>query len=261
MKLDGKVAIITGASRGIGKHLAIELARRGTRIALAVRTVTALVEETVAEIEAAGSKAIAVLTDVAKAEDLEKLVATTAAAFGRVDILVNSAAEIPGEVASIDTHTREGWLRQFDINLHAPFTLMGLTIPHMRAQGAGVIINLTSGAAEMNQGIDTKPNAAMRGGPVLGYGTTKAAVNRLTNLVAAQVRGDNIAVVGVNPGFTRTEHVDNLITTGQLATQTSPHSTDLPVGTILDIMTADDPLEYSGRIIRAADHRRTAVAN
>src|SRR5687767_12560462 len=100
MKLDGKVAIITGASRGIGKHLAIELARRGTRIALAVRTVTALVEETVAEIEAAGSKAIAVLTDVAKAEDLEKLVATTAAAFGRVDILVNSAAEIPGEVAS-----------------------------------------------------------------------------------------------------------------------------------------------------------------
>jgi NAD(P)-dependent dehydrogenase (short-subunit alcohol dehydrogenase family) len=253
VKLDGKVAIITGAGRGIGRHLAQELARHGVRLALAVRTANNTVQETIAAAEAAGSKAVAVLTDLAHAEQLEGLVETTLATFGRVDILINSAADIPGEVASIDMHTRSGWLRQFDVNLHAPFTLMGLVAPHMRAAGGGVIINLTSSAAEMNQGIEAKPTASMVGGPVLGYGTTKAALNRLSNLVANQLRSSNITVASVNPGFTRTEHVDDLITHGKLATASAPHSMDLPVETIINILTASDPLEYSGRVIRAAD--------
>ena len=253
MDLTGKVAIVTGGSRGIGKHLALELGRRGARVVLAVRTLGEAVEETVAAIAGYGSKSIAVQTDVTREEDLRRLVEKAADTFGRVDILVNCAADIPGEVATIDTHTLAGWRRQFDTNLHAPFILMGLVAPYMRKQGGGVIINLTSGAAEMNHGIETKPNAALLGGPVLGYGTTKAALNRLTNLVAYQLRGDRISVVAVNPGFTRTEYVDGLINQGKLATSRGAHSMDLPVATIMDVVSAKEPLEFSGRVIRAID--------
>lgn len=259
MKPGGKVAIVTGASRGIGRHLVLALGRQGVRVALAVRTVTESVEEALAAIESAGSKGIAILTDLTKVEDLENLVATTTITFGRVDMLVNSAADIPGEMARIDQHTREGWLRQFNVNVHAPFTLMGLVAPHMRSQGGGVIVNLASSAAEMRQGIGSKPTAAMQGGPVLGYGTTKAAMNRLTNLVAHQLHDDRIAVLSVNPGFTRTEGVDQLITSGQLDTQATPHSMDLPVDVIMDIIMSAEPMDYSGRIIRATEHKLTAI--
>ena len=124
--LDGRVAIVTGASRGIGRQIALELGRRGMTVVVAARTVDphrrlpGTIGETVAAIEAAGGTALAVRTDVTVVEDLEQLVATAAAEFGRIDVLVNNAAETNSSGAPIDEMPRATWLHEFDVNIHAP---------------------------------------------------------------------------------------------------------------------------------------------
>ena len=111
--LDGRVAIVTGASRGIGRQIALELGRRGMTVVVAARTVDphrrlpGTIGETVAAIEAAGGTALAVRTDVTVVEDLEQLVATAAAEFGRIDVLVNNAAETNSSAAPIDEMPRD----------------------------------------------------------------------------------------------------------------------------------------------------------
>ena len=154
--LDGRVAIVTGASRGIGRQIALELSRRGMTVVVAARTVDphrrlpGTIGDTVAAIEAAGGTALAVRTDVTVVEDLEQLVATAAAEFGRIDVLVNNAAETNSSRAPIDEMPRADWLHEFDANVHAPFTLIGAVLPHLRRQGGGLIVNVTSGAGDLD---------------------------------------------------------------------------------------------------------------
>ncbi|MEO7248267.1 MAG: SDR family NAD(P)-dependent oxidoreductase, partial [Novosphingobium sp.] len=135
--LAGKVVIITGASRGVGKQAALDFARRGANVVLAARTVetdSALpgtLGETLKEIEAAGGQAIAVATDLASEAALKALVQAAVDRFGGVDILVNNAAATAGPIWStrfLDL-SREDWLYQFDVNVHAPFTLIQLVVP------------------------------------------------------------------------------------------------------------------------------------
>src|ERR1700678_4483248 len=115
MDLTDKTVIVTGASRGIGRHLALELARRGAKVVVAARTVEAhkrlpgTIGETLAVIEEAGGSAIAVQVDVTKLEDLERLVRTTIDTFGRLDVLVNNAADTRGSSAPIDEYPHESW--------------------------------------------------------------------------------------------------------------------------------------------------------
>ena len=285
MDLQDKVVIVTGASRGIGRQIALELGRRGAKVALAARTVEprralpGTLGETVGLIESDGGTAVAVQCDVTKAADLERLVATTVDTFGRLDVVVNNAADMAGqdleslvarmigspEVAADgaegtadrssppDDGPLDNWHRQFATNVHAPYLLMGLAIPHLRAQGGGVIVNITSSVAEM---VSVAPATSPSGRPgminpgSLGYATTKAALNRLTNAAAADLAADNIAVVAVDPGETRTEVVDLLGDRGLLdADQWAP--TSIPVGTVLDVLTADDPMAFSGTVIQA----------
>jgi NAD(P)-dependent dehydrogenase (short-subunit alcohol dehydrogenase family) len=257
MDVKDKVAIVTGASRGIGRQIALELARRGARVVVAARTVEArrrlpgTIGETLAMIEGAGGRAIAVKTDVTKAADLERLVAKTLETFGRLDILVNNAAATQNESAPIDTHTREGWLSQFDANVHAPFSLMGLAVAPMRAQGGGVIVNITSAAGDLvDIDLTVTRDTPFRLGPQLGYATTKAALNRLTNALAPTLAADNIAVSCVDPGFTRTEYMDVLEERG-LVDAGAAHSMDLPVAKVMEIITAGNALIFSGKILRA----------
>jgi NAD(P)-dependent dehydrogenase (short-subunit alcohol dehydrogenase family) len=255
----GKVAIVTGASRGIGRQIALELARRGAKVVVAARTVEpkkrlpGTIGETLAAIEAAGGSAIAVQTNLTQPEDLERLISRTIEAFGRLDILVNNAADTQNESAPIESHTREGWLRQFDTNVHAPFFLMGLAVPHMRAQGGGVIVNITSGDGDLRELDITAPKSSVfKLGPRLGYATTKAALNRLTNALAPELAPDRIAVACVDPGYTRTEFVDFLEEKG-LVDAGAAHSMDLPVAKVMEIVCADDPLSYAGKILRTSE--------
>jgi NAD(P)-dependent dehydrogenase (short-subunit alcohol dehydrogenase family) len=259
VELAGKVAIVTGASRGIGRQLAIELARAGASVVVAARTVEAhgrlpgTIGETRAAIEAVGGTAVGVAVDVTVIEDLERLITTTIESFGRLDVLVNNAADTRGSNAPIEEYPRESWLHQFDTNVHAPFALIGLAVPHLIAQGGGIIVNMTSGAAEMVPlSFVGSPEAGtpIRLGNLLGYATTKAALNRLTNALAPDLAAHQIAVVAVDPGFTRTELVDLLGARGLVDPEAAVPMA-VPVATVLGLITADDPLRFSGQVIQA----------
>ncbi len=250
-----KVAIVTGASRGIGRQIALALARRGAKVVVAARTteqkgrLPGAIGETLAEIKAAGGTAIAVQTDVSLPEDCERLVDQTIHAFGRVDILVNNAADTRGVRDPIESYPRDVWLRQFDANLHSQFNLIALAVPHMKAQGGGVIINFTSGDGDIKD-YRYDPDAPPRPlGSMIGYATTKAAISRFTNALAPELAASNIALVAIDPGFTRTELVDLMGERG-LVDADQAHSTDLPVNRVLEVITAEEPRTYAGQILR-----------
>jgi NAD(P)-dependent dehydrogenase (short-subunit alcohol dehydrogenase family) len=259
MELGGKVAIVTGASRGIGRQIALELSRRGASVVVAARTVEArrrlpgTIGETLAAIEESGGRAIAVQADVTRTEDLERLVATTVDTFGRLDVLVNNAANTQANTAAIDEYDRAVWLAQFEANVHGPFTLMGLAVPHLRVQGGGVIVNITSGAGDLvpvDMNAVRDPNNPIRLPTLLGYTTTKAALNRLTNAVAPDLAADNISVVAIDPGYTRTELVDLLGEQG-LVDAEAAGPMEATGDVVVRVITADDPLAYTGQILRA----------
>ena len=256
MDLDGKVAIVTGASRGIGRQIALELARRGMSVVVAARTVEphkrlpGTIGETLAAIEEAGGRAVAVPTDVGRPEDLDALVAKTIDEFGRVDVLVNNAATTNGGSEPVDRYPREQWLWEFQTNVHAPFTLIGNVLPHMREIGGGIVVNITSGAGDLQPLTLDGGESPVRLGTLLGYRTTKAALNRMANTLAPDLYSDNVTVVNVDPGFTRTELVDMLaeqdLVDGDLAAPM-----DLTVDCVVEVLTSDNPLQYTGRILRA----------
>jgi NAD(P)-dependent dehydrogenase (short-subunit alcohol dehydrogenase family) len=259
VELQDKVVIVTGASRGIGRQLALELARRGAKVVVAARTVEprrrlpGTIGETLSTIEAAGGTAMAVQVDVTKTEDLERLVATTVEAYGGVDALVNNAADTQGSNLPIDEYPRDSWLRQFDANVHAPFTLMALVVPHLKARGGGIIVDIIAGAGDMlaaQEVIDAQADHPVQLGTLLGYQTTKAALNRLTNSLAPDLAPFGIGVVAVDPGFTRTELVDLLSEGGYVdAEAASPMA--VPVATVVDLITDENPLRHTGEIVRA----------
>jgi NAD(P)-dependent dehydrogenase (short-subunit alcohol dehydrogenase family) len=155
MKVQGKTGIITGASRGIGKQIAIELGRRGANVVVAARTVTphrllpGTIAETVEAVESAGGQAVAVRTDLRDPDEVRQLVAHAVDRFGGIDVLVNNAADTAGGAPSILELDRNDWLGQFDTNLHGPFTLIQAVLPSMRERGGGVIVNMTSGAGDL----------------------------------------------------------------------------------------------------------------
>jgi len=267
-----RVIIVTGASRGIGRQIALEFGRRGARVVVAARTVEprrtlpGTVGETVSLIEQAGGKAVAVQCDVADPADVERLVATSADIFGRLDGVVNNAAYMVGQdfeklieamlgkPAPADESIPSGegllenWLHQFAVNVHGPYLLTTLAIPHLRAQGGGVIVNITSEAAEMVPLKTALERPSTN--PSLGYHVTKAALNRLTNSFAAKLAVDNIAVVAVDPGVVRTEAAELLSEVG-VATPGGAAPMSVPVATVMEIVTAQDPMVYSGQVVRA----------
>lgn len=259
-ELSGKVAVVTGASRGIGKQIAIALAERGADVVVAARTVEprkrlpGTVGETVAAVEALGRKAVAVATDVARVEDLQRLVNSAMAEFGRVDIFVNNAAYTAGKAwgAALADVTLEDWRAQYATNLEAPLFTMQQLVPIMRSQGGGLIINLSSGSSQMEETeVSDRPDSQITGNPPLAYASSKAALNRLVNVLAPAVRKDRIAVVALDPGFVRTEMVELMVDGGFDASRSIPMS--IPAGAVVHIATSSDPMQFSGRFLRAAD--------
>jgi NAD(P)-dependent dehydrogenase (short-subunit alcohol dehydrogenase family) len=145
-----------------------------------------------------------------------------------------------------DKEPLHDWLQQFAVNVHGPYYLTTLAVPYLRALGGGVVINITSEAAQMVP----LATALERGSanPSLGYHVTKAALNRMTNSLAAKLAADNIAVVAVDPGTVRTEAAELL---SGVAATSGGAAMDVPVATVLEIATADDPMIYSGQVVRA----------
>jgi NAD(P)-dependent dehydrogenase (short-subunit alcohol dehydrogenase family) len=255
--LQGKVAIVTGASRGIGKETAIELARQGADVVVAARTVErrsslpGTIGETVDAIEALGRRSLAVATDVATASDIEGLVEATLSTFGRVDILANNAAYTSGRALtqSLWEMSRDDWELQFATNVHAPFSLIKAVAPQMREQGSGVIVNVTSRASEM-QAVDGDALQRFGGAGPWAYGASKAALNRMANSLAAQLFQYGIAVVTVEPGFVRTEFVSLMEERGTFRADDAI-STSVPARVIAYLASSGQAMRYTGQVISA----------
>jgi len=202
-KLNGKVVIVTGASRGIGKAIAELFAREGGKIICSARTLKegehkvleGSLETTVAGIKKAGLEATAVTCDVSSEADCEKLVAETKKIYGPCDVLVNNAA-LTYFIPLKDFPTAR-WQRSFQVNLHAPFILSKLVLQDMVPRKSGAILNISSGAAIGPGRGPYKQGEFMPG--ACCYGAEKAAMERMTQGLAAEVFDDGISVTCLSP--------------------------------------------------------------
>ncbi len=194
-KLDGKVAVVTGASKGIGKAIASAFAAAGAKVVLAARTRETL-EQVAAELTESGAEAVAVPTDVTDVAAVQRLIEQTLDTYQRVDILVNNAGI--GYFGPVVDFAPDDWDAVLDSNLKAVYLCAKYMLPSMLAQGSGQIINVLSIAAK----VPFEASAA--------YCAAKAGALALTKVLAAEVRQQNIRVTAVLPGSVHTPFWDDV---------------------------------------------------
>jgi len=205
-KLDGKVALITGASRGIGQGIAEHFAREGAKVVVSARTLhegdhkmlEGSLDRTVEKIRAAGGEATAVVGDVSLEDDCNRMVEEAKAAYGPVDVLVNNAA-LNFYIPIVD-YPASRWMRAFAVNVHGPFMLSKAVLRDMIARKSGAIVNISSvGAIGPGRGpYEGTDGQGPRGGTM--YGASKAALERFTQGLAQEVYEHGISVTCYSPG-------------------------------------------------------------
>lgn len=266
MRLGRKVAIVTGASRGLGKATALELARQGADVVVAARSAATAadgppgtIHETVAAIEELGRRALAVQTDLSVDADVERMVAEAVDAFGGVDILVNNASI--GTTGDISETEVADWDLCMGINLRAQFLATRLAVPSMRARGGGAILNMSSYLA-MAVPDPADPNPIMRNsteasGPgITVYSTTKAAIQRLTMGAAADLARYGISVNCVAPSWTETEGLDWWFPDIDKSSWERPEDW----ARVIAFLLGCDPRQVTGRIIYSEEARLLLAA-
>lgn len=203
MKLVGKSAVVTGGSRGIGKAIAEALAAAGAQVALLARSESAL--HAVADgIEAEGGQALVVPADVVDEGSVSAAFSSIYSAWNSVDILVNNAG-VQGPIGPLHAVDEEQWWKSIEINLKGCFLCSKQVIPHMMAQRGGKIINLSGGGA-----VSPRPFFS-------AYSASKAAIVRLTETLAAEVRDHRIDVNAIAPGAVNTEMLKQRLAAGERA--------------------------------------------
>ena len=193
----GTVAVITGGGRGIGEAVALAFAREGATVVLAARTASEL-DQVAAKATAAGGLAIAVPTDVSSPPGVSRLVHSALDAHGQVDVLVN-AAGIHGPIGLLWEADLDAWKRAIEVNLYGTFLCCRAVLPHMVKRRQGKIINFSGGGA-----ASPLPRLA-------AYGASKAAVVRLTETLALEVKPFNVQVNAIAPGMVDTRLLDDVL--------------------------------------------------
>ena len=217
-KLEGKVALITGAGSGIGRATALLFAQEGAKVIVA-DYVPAGGNETVKMVKDAGAEASFVDVDVSKPADIQRMVKTTVDTYGRIDILCNNAG-IQGPVNKTSDIPEEDWILVLDTNLNSVFLGSKYTIPIMQKQGGGVIINTSS-----TMGLGGKSNVAP-------YACSKAGIISLTKTMAAEYGQDNIRVNAICPGVIYCKSLEQEATTrSDVLTQSAFPTTKQLLGT------------------------------
>jgi NAD(P)-dependent dehydrogenase (short-subunit alcohol dehydrogenase family) len=195
--LDGKVAIITGASKGIGRALSLRFAREGAAVVCAARSGD-LVKETVGQVKAGGGRALAVTCDAAQEDEVRRLVAAGAKEFGKIDTLVNNAGD-GGVTKPVQDYLMEDWRYTIDSCLTSSYLCMRFVVPEMIKGGGGAIVNISSGAGR-------------RGLPYrIGYCSAKAGQVGMTYGMALELAEHNIRVNCVAPGAVEGDRIDRVI--------------------------------------------------
>jgi NAD(P)-dependent dehydrogenase (short-subunit alcohol dehydrogenase family) len=203
-ELDGQVAIVTGASRGIGRALAVGLADAGASVVCAARTevespggLPGTIHSTADAIRERGGHALAVRCDIGRADDIAALVDATVAEFGHLDALVNNA--MAPTRASFTDSTAEQWDESMRVNVRSLFLTCKAVMGPMVERGGGSVINVSSGAADPRLTVGLPPG-------YLTYSVAKAAMERFSTAIAGELAPFNIAVNAMRPGAVKTEH-------------------------------------------------------
>ncbi len=270
LSLEGKVAVVTGSSRGIGKVIALQLGADGARVVVCARTEQSTEEnpgsigETAEAILARGGTAMPVKLDVTSDAEIHAMVGQTLAAFGRIDILVNNAGVLGGGGAFLggDPAILEHFYRT---NVRAPYVLSQVIGEKMAERGGGVIFNISSGLARMpgattghsgGQALAGGGHGQMGGGGQgrMGgagntvYGLTKAALDRFTAGVAPELREKNIAIISIYPGMTMTERFARMMPGIDASRLERPETTAKAVAFL-----SRDPMPYTGQVVVARE--------
>jgi citronellol/citronellal dehydrogenase len=251
--LEGSVAIVTGASRGIGAEIATLFAAQGARVVVAARSTSSspgklagTLDETVNLITEAGGEALAVATDLAKPDERERLVQQAIERFGRVDILVNNAA-IAYFTSASEFNLSQAHL-MFEIQVHAALHLSQLVLPGMRERGRGWICNVTSDVARHPR---VPPSRWGAKGTTTVYGMCKAALERFTTGLAAEVYNSGIAVNALGPS--KVVPTPGTVFHG-VTSDGDPNSESPAVMAAAALaLCSGDPAVLSGRIVRSQD--------
>lgn len=256
--LQGKVALVTGASRGIGRAIAIRLAELGADVVVTARTVeprdddlTGTIGDTAASVRETGVSALAIPGDLHNATDRQNIVDTAFDKFGHIDILVNNAADTGDNVFRGFWETSpDEWAEQFDLNLNAAYSLMKACAPSIRDCGSGLIVNLGSmhDIPEGLNGSGGRITPDIRLGAA--YPTTKVAVFAMSTLVAQELAESGIVVVTLNPGGAATESFKhNAARFGWDPSLGTP--VWMPAVTVGYLATCEDPMSYAATYIDA----------
>ena len=248
MKLSNKIAIITGAGRGIGRAIAIAFAKEGAKVSLVARTISEL-EETAQLIEEYGSTSLVIPTDVTQPSSVASMVQETVSQYGRVDILVNNAG-VPGPIGALQNNKIDDWIKTIQVNVIGPYLCCKSVVPLMTNQGGGKIINL-AGAGANNAWANLS-----------AYCTSKAGVVRMTEVLALELENKNIQVNALGPGSIHTRMWEELRNGAEAANATKIREIGDQVlsggGASLEnpaelavFLASDDSGKLSGRLISA----------
>ena len=202
LPLTGKVALVTGGGRGIGRATALELARLGADVAVAARS-TAEIDQVAAEIEASGRHALAVSVDLSDVNATLALVDTIEHEVGPIDILINNAG-IVGPFGASWTLDAAAWVQAVQVNVTAPFLLSHRVLPHMLAAQWGRIVNVSSGIARR----------AMNN--IGAYSVSKAALDMLTQQIGGELAGTPVTITAIYPGMVETAMSNNVSAQAEL---------------------------------------------
>ena len=235
--LEGKIIIITGASRGLGRALALACAKEGANLTINSRNAKAL-DLIAEEARSAGLEVLAIPGDVSRSTHVENLVSAVVERFGRIDVLINNAGLL-GPRVTIEEYPEDEWRAVLDANLTAPFLLTRAVIPHMLEGGS--IINVTSGVS-----IEGRPRWG-------AYSVSKFGLEGLTQILAAELEERGIYVNSVDPGGMRTEMRAAAYPGEDPMTRITPEeNTD-----VFLYLASDESREITGERLKAQEFQRT----